>query len=68
MTPPEQHSSLAAMVTALAEVTAAQTQGRTWNQIAAQYGYPSGRQAKKDIHALRGHVTRQLRLAQNQNG
>jgi hypothetical protein len=35
----------------------------TWEQIARVYGYPSGKQAKKIIHALRERVQRELRLA-----
>jgi len=65
---PEQDSSLAAMIGAIAEgspaadpdrallrlrlVRAAQDKGLTWQQIGAVLGYPSGRQAKHDIHRL----------------
>ena len=58
MTEPD--SPLAAMITALAEVDRAQKQGKSWNDIAGEFGYPSGRQAKKIIHSLRGRVKREL--------
>jgi hypothetical protein len=52
--------SLAAMIGTLAEVHAAQQEGASWNDIAARYGYPSGRQAKKIVNGLRVRVKRQL--------
>ena len=48
------------MITTLAEVDQAQKQGKSWNDIATQYGYPSGRQAKKIIHSIRDQVKREL--------
>ena len=51
---------LAAMIGTLAEVDAAQKQGKSWNAIAAQFGYPSGRQAKKLVHALKAQVRQEL--------
>jgi len=56
----EQPPALGAAIRTLAEINAAHQDGRTWNQIAADYGYPSGRQAKKTVHALREHVKREL--------
>ena len=58
MTEPD--SPLAAMITALAEVDRAQKQGKSWNDIADEFGYPSGCQAKKIIHGLRVKVKREL--------
>ena len=60
MTEPEPDSPLAAMISALAEVDRAQKQGKSWNDIADEFGYPSGRQAKKIIHAIRDQVKREL--------
>ena len=57
---PPQPSTLAAAIRALAAINAAHQDGRTWNQIAADHGYPSGRQAKKHAHTLREHVKREL--------
>ena len=48
------------MIGTLAEVDAAQKQGKSWNDIAGDLGYPSGRQAKKIIHAIRDQVKREL--------
>ena len=60
-TPAAGGSSLAAMISALAQVTAAQAEeGLSWNEIAERYGYPSGRQAKKIVHGLRVRVQREL--------
>jgi hypothetical protein len=53
---------LAAMISTLAAVNAAQQQGSTWNDIAATFGYPSGRQAKKIVNGLRTRVKRELAL------
>ena len=36
--------------------------GLSWNLIAVAFGYPSGKQAKKIIHALRDRVQRAERL------
>jgi hypothetical protein len=58
--PPGQAPTLAAAIRTLAEINAAHQAGATWNQIAAQYGYPSGPQAKKAAHTLRERVTREL--------
>ena len=78
---PEQDSSLAAMISTLAEgnpagdlersilrlklIREAQGKGLSWNAIATALHYPSGRQLKKDTHQLAGEVMRELRLAQN---
>jgi hypothetical protein len=51
---------LAAMITDLAQITAAQAAGRTWNDIAALRGYPSGRQAKKITRGLKARIRREL--------
>ena len=60
-TPAADGASLAAMISALAQVTAAQAEeGLSWNEIAERYGYPSGRQAKKIVHGLRVRVQREL--------
>ena len=80
---PEQDSLLAAMISTVAEgkpltalqqahmrvltVDAVRDRGLSWGTIAAVYGYPSGRQAKKIIHDLRERVQRELRLAQNRD-
>ncbi len=75
----EQDPPLAAMITAVADgqiltrhdkdrmrllmADQALERGLTWNMIALAYGYPSGKQAKKIIHSLRGRV----RLAERLN-
>ena len=59
-TPAQPTPSLAAMISTLAEVNAAQQNGQTWNQIAEAYGYPSGKQARKAIRGLRDQVKREL--------
>lgn len=64
----EQDSSLAAMITTLAEADRAQKNGLSWNAIAAQAGYPSGRYAKKAIHALRARVKQELAALAGRNG
>ena len=77
----DQDSSLAAMISAVAEgkpagdlekailrlelIKKAQDAKLSWAQIAAVLRYPSGKQLKKDTARLHEHVTRQLRLAQN---
>ena len=55
-----QAPTLAAAIRTLAEINAAHQDGRTWNQIAADHGYPDGRQAKKHARTLREHVKREL--------
>jgi len=57
---PAQPPTLAAAIRVLAEINAAHQAGRTWNQIAADHGYPDGRQAKKIARDLREHVKREL--------
>ena len=73
MTEPD--SPLAEMITALADgqpptrhqhdrillalVDEAQRNGATWAVIAAAFRYPSGKQAKKIIHAIRERVKRE---------
>ena len=52
--------TLASAIRTLAELNAAHQDGRTWNQIAADHGYPDGRQAKKHARTLREHVKREL--------
>ena len=75
----EPGSPLAAMITAVADgqpltrhdkdrlrlllVDQALERGLTWNKIALAFGYPSGKQAKKIIHALREQVQRAERLS-----
>jgi hypothetical protein len=59
----EQDSPLAAMISTLAQVNAAQQEGLSWNEIAARCGYPSGRQAKKTVHSLKAQVRRELAAA-----
>jgi len=49
-------------------ITEARARGASWNKLAAALRCPSGKQLKKDTTRLAGHVTRQLRLAQNRNG
>ena len=77
--PPEEDSPLAAMISAVADgqpltslgkarirvlmVDEVRDRGLTWEQIARVYGYPSGKQAKKIIHALRDRVQRAERLS-----
>ena len=72
----ELDSALAALISAVAEgkpftaldkavtrlllVDRAQAAGATWAAIAAAFGYPSGKQAKKMVHALRSRVKREL--------
>ena len=75
---PPQDSPLAEMISALAGgqpltrpvrdrillglVDEAQRNGATWAVIAAAFKYPSGKQAKKIIHALRERVKREQAL------
>ena len=72
--PPAEGSPLAAMISAVAEgkpltsldkarlrlalVDQAQARGLSWAAIATAFGYPSGKQAKKMVHALRERVLR----------
>ena len=79
MTAEDQDAALAAMITALADgqpltrhdrdrillalIDQAQAGGATWAVIAAAWGYPSGQQAKKIIHAIRERVKREQALA-----
>ena len=80
MTAQEQDSPLAAMITAVAEgkpltalqqahmrvltVDEAVRRGVTWAAIAALFGYPSVKEARKVIRDLRGRVQRELMLAE----
>jgi len=73
--PDEPVPPLAAMITAVADgqpltrqdkermrllmADEALGRGLSWNAIALAFGYPSGKQAKKIIHALRGRVQRE---------
>jgi hypothetical protein len=75
---PEQDSPLAAMISAVADgqlitgqdkavlalklIDQAQERGASWAVIARVLGIPSGKQAKKDVHALREQVKRAERL------
>ncbi len=58
-TPAEEASSLAAMISALRDITEAQQQGRTWAEIGASRGM-SGPEAKKEAHRLREQVKQAL--------
>ena len=76
--PAAEDSPLAEMISALADgqshtrhqhdrillalVDEAQRNGATWAVIAAAFKYPSGKQAKKIIHALRERVKREQAL------
>ena len=79
MSTPAEDSPLAAMITAVRDgqpltrhdkdrmrllmTDEALARGLTWNNIAAAYGYPSGKQAKKIIHALRERIQQAERLS-----
>jgi len=84
VTAQEQDSSLAAMISALADgqpltraardrillglVDEAQANGASWAVIAAAFRYPSGKQAKKIIHAIRERVKREQAQGREHRG
>lgn len=61
MTPPDQSSSLVAMISDLREITEAVNGGATWAQVGAALDPPvTGRQAKRHAHKLREQIKTEL--------